>query len=537
MIEVSTIGFLRRHMLQGVLVCLLLDACILAAQSQGVPIEHWVYRFLDRMQTRGFFVDYGQDMRPYSREVIASIINTINEKVVADPSLLSRVEMRQFERLKGEFHQRIQTDGYDIVIDESERERHLYTWDGEGVVAHFEAQAAERIRFENKQRVDGDLAKSMLSFGMAFRADLNKSLAVYAYSHTFVLSGTDSIANTGFDNSLGLPVTEDAFVGVDITNLSASYVVYKAPWFELEAGRHLVEWGPGYRSNLALSRSSVYYDLIKLSFPYKRFRFDHFHGFLNSDSTKYLVAHRFEIRPYKWLQLALTETVIYGRRDIEFLYLNPFAPIMVSERHLGNKDNNSISFDGSLFLTKYGLKLYGELFMDDGSIAKNWFNAWVNKWAIMAGAYWVNPFGIRDTDFRVEAVHIQPFVYSHTDPINTFSNYNNPLGHWLGPDSDDLYFEFAHQPHRDFRWSISWDQRRRGQNDINFGTKPPDDRIDFLGGVHETVRYYGFDVEWQIRRDFFARGSYDYIQSNNLRRDEDLDQSNHRLILNLSIDY
>jgi hypothetical protein len=237
------------------------------------------------------------------------------------------------------------------------------------------------------------------------------------------------------------------------------------------------------------------------------------------------------------LQFAISESVIYGNRDIEPLYLNPFVPFIIAERHLGNRDNNMVGLDGTLYLSHPRMKVYTELFFDDWSFAKDLDENFVNKWALLAGLYWPNPLGLANTDVRLEAVRIQPFVYTHRDPVNTYTNYSNTIGHWLGPDSDDWYLELGHQITRDVRLALSWEQRRRGQNDVREGDPPENNQIRFLDGVVERNRYLGVTVRWQTVRDVFLSANYHFIQSKNLNHREGFAQNNHRLFLRLALNY
>ncbi|MFQ5710004.1 MAG: capsule assembly Wzi family protein, partial [bacterium] len=123
------------------------------------------------------------------------------------------------------------------------------------------------------------------------------------------------------------------------------------------------------------------------------------------------------------------------------------------------------------------------------------------------------------------------------NPINTYTNYDNNMGHWLGPDADDWYFEFSQQPHRDWKFGVSWEQRRRGDNDLDQGTPPEDSRIHFLDGIVERSRFYGLFAQWQIRRDVFLSVNYNFIDSKNLQRVRGQNQKNHRLLLKFSLDY
>lgn len=509
----------------------------LQAQSQNLPLDHWAYSFLDRLQTKGLFISEDFDTRPYSREAIAEIILQIYQTVQNHETSLSKVEWQLFEQLKGEFHDELRASGESISIHENEYEPHLLNWKNEDLVVYFDGLLGQQSKFESKQDVNPGIPKFITSVGLGARVDIKKSMAIFVDARSFVLSDTDSLSNTVFNPSLGPPVTKNALVGITVTDNVSSYLVYRLPWFDLQIGRDLVEWGPGYRGNLALSRNANFYDMFKMTFRYNKVKFEYFHAFLNSDVTKYLVGHRLEIRPSRHFQFAIHETVVYGERDVEFLYFNPFSPIIISERHLGNQDNNSVGADFTFFLPRQNLKLYSEIFFDDFSFAKHLINNFVNKWAVIIGGYWVDPFGINNSDFRFEFIHIQPRVYSHVNPVNTYSNYNNIIGHWLGPDADDWYFEFVKQFHKNVRVGLSWEQRRRGVNDINFGERPENDIFYFLDGVVERNRFYGLFGRWQIRRDLFFNLTYHYIQTKNLQKKPGLNQNNHRLFLNLSLNY
>jgi hypothetical protein len=506
------------------------------SQSQNLPLEHWAYSFLDRLQTKGLYISEDFDTRPYSREAIAEIILQINKQVEENPALLSYAEWQLFEQLKGEFYEKLQTLSQKIEIREKDYEPHLFTWRNEDIIVRGDGLLGQQNKFESRREVNPAIPTSLTTIGFALRVDIKKSLAIFAEERTFFSGDTDSISTSVYNPSAGLPVTLEGG-DVAVSDKAIGYAVFRLPWLDIEAGRDLVEWGPGFRGNLILSRNSDVYDLFKFDFRFKKFKFESFHAFLNSGiGRKYLVGRRIEVRPLRSLQLAISETAVYGNRSIEFLYINPFIPINVAERHLGDKDNNAISFDFTYF-SKRNIKIYGEVLLDDFSIQKNWFNDFGNKWAVMLGGYWVDPLGLKNTDFRFELVRIEPFVYTHFDSINTYINYNNILGHWLGPNADSWYFEIAHQPHRNWKFGISWEQRRRGEGDIYNGVRPPGDQKHFLSGIVERNRFYTLFGRWQIRRDVFLKVTYNYVQSKNLRRQKGLNQSNHRLLLEFSLNY
>ncbi|MCH8875091.1 hypothetical protein IH824_20405 [candidate division KSB1 bacterium] len=506
------------------------------SQSANLPLDHWAYAFLERLELKGLYISEDFDTKPYSREAIAEIILQIDEKVKQDSSKISAVEWDLLEQLKGEFHEDLKKLQPEVEIRNKEYEPHLWSWRNEDFVGHLDLLLGQQVRLESKESVESGIAESTTSWGFGLRANFKESMAMFFEGRSFVLSGTDTIENRFFNPSLGLPVTRNALG--DVTDNASAYAVFRLPWFDLEIGRDLVEWGPGFRGNLILSRNSNFYDLFKATFRYERLKFVHFHGFLNAERTKYLAGHRIEVRPSDSFRFSINETVVYGGRGVEFLYANPFFAIIIAERHLGNKDNNLVSLDFTWFLRNPELKLYGEFLFDDFNPRKNLFHDFVNKWGVLIGGYWVDPFGLSNTDFRLEYVRIQPFVYWHTKgEINFYTNYSNFMGHWLGPDSDDFYVEIKKRVHKNFRFGLSFERRRRGQNDLSQLERPPDQKFNFLGGVVEKNSFYGATFEWQLLRDIFLNATYQFIQTDNLRRVAGQDQNNHRLLVNLSLNY
>ncbi len=508
---------------------------IIFAQSANVPIEHWVYRFVDRLETKGLFMRAEFHTRPFPRLAVAKMLQQAAK--VEQAGQLTFEEVGLLRQLEGEFHDELAELDPGFQLEKVEPERHLYALRTDDLRFLFDGFIDQRFRFNSKKRIERGVSKSSTSWGVQARVKLHNSMVIDVEGRGFILSDIDSLSNTAFDPSAGLPVTEKALVDITVTDNVRSVLKFNLPWFDLELGRDLLEWGPGFRGNLLVSRNSNYYDLIKTTFRYKKIRLIYAHTFLNSNRSKYLVAHRLEFQPVENLLISVSESVVYGGRDVEPLYLNPFVPMIISERHLGNQDNNLMAFDGSYYLRNLRMKLYGEILFDDFSFAKDIFRSWGNKWGILLGGYWVDPFGIQNTDFRVEAVRLQPFVYSHRKLQNTYSNYNNAIGHWLGPDADDLYFGLEHRLHKNLKVGISWEQRRRAQNDFTKGARPVDGRIKFLDGVVEKNRFYGVILEWQVLRDLFVNANYNFIQTQNLHRKEGNSQKSHRLLLNIGLNY
>ena len=100
----------------------------------------------------------------------------------------------------------------------------------------------------------------------------------------------------------------------------------------------------------------------------------------------------------------------------------------------------------------------------------------------------MDPFGLPDTDVRLEYVRIDPWVYTHKYPINSYQHYGWALGHWLGPNADDVFVRIGHQFTRDLSASVFFEQERQGQNEVV-------DRVVDGVEVRDVVRDVGGDVD------------------------------------------
>ncbi len=229
--------------------------------------------------------------------------------------------------------------------------------------------------------------------------------------------------------------------------------------------------------------------------------------------------------------------MIYGNRNVELAYLNPIMPYHVAEHHLGDKDNNNLFFDLNVTLIPC-VKAYAELFVDDMNSSKNPFKYFGTKLGFLAGAHWVNPLGLDNSDFRLEYTRIDPYVYTHWDSMNIYTNYDNVIGNWMGPDADDLFVQFGINFHRDVRLECFYEKIRSGEGEANTKTRPFEgDRKIFLEGVVESRQLLGFKLRNQIRRDIFLSLSYTFSNTKNTGHILDNDFNDHLARFEFFINY
>lgn len=482
------------------------------SQSVNIPLNHWAYDFLERLEVRGYFRNFILRARPISRQDLAHIIADIEQYRISNQIQLSAAESDLLEQLKGEFFEELTSLSINTV--KHYHERHLVTWTEGDHKIKIDADFAQRFNINRNASSDTVKRRSFTSLGGIVRGAFKENFGFYINFKNTLLRGA-KIEAENFNPELGMPVT---ISGKNVYQTEASaYLIWKLPWFQFEFGRDQAQWGPGYQGSLMLSANNPLFDMLKIQAQFKRFQFTSIHGTLASQiGQKYITAHRIDVRVFPWLFLAGSESVIYGNRDIELQYLNPIMPYHIAEQHLGNRDNNTIGFDFTLF-PKRGHKFYGELFLDDFTTAENPFRYYGNKFAFLVGYHGTNPLGIANLDLKSEYTRIEPYVYTHDYPINVYKNYDQIIGHWLGPNADALFLEMSYLFNRDFKMSLLTERVRHGKGDVNTPHKPGDGiKKFFLSDIIETKWRWGISMTDQIFRDVFINLQYYYLDTRNL---------------------
>ena len=504
-----------------------------AAQSVNLPLEHWAYELLDRFQTRGLIRDHRSFIRPFSREQIALML-TEAQKRINRGTRISAPEAALFEQLKGEFHRELSS--LNVKTDPRFDERHLLTWETGNRIVHADLDCGQSVDFRSTYTDrERTAAVSRTTLGGFLRGHFLENFSFLLYVKNTLIKG-EPFESERFDPSQGPPIIlsgKNAY-----TDDASAYLVWKGPWFRIAYGRDRVRWGPGLLGNLTLSANNPRFSMFKLDLHTRAVRFSSLHGKLHSgQGEKYLAAHRLEVGLFPWLIAGWSETVVYGNRPAEPLYLNPLMIYHIAEHHLGDRDNNTMSFDVAAFPFP-GHRFYGELFIDDFTLSRNPFTYFGNKFALLAGWQWTAPFGLERCDLRVEAARIEPYVYTHTDSINVYSNYNRSLGHWLEPNSDDIRIRFNTLLHRDVSVTLLSARTRSGEGDLE---TPHDaskgDRKRFLSGTVETRRTWGVEFRGQLIRDVFFTFQYHNITTKRAAGESSGDSKEHRFWFDLAVNY
>jgi hypothetical protein len=181
--------------------CILLAWTVISAQSVNVPLDHWAYGFIERMEAKGLVSDIKNGPKPFSRKRMAVLAGQIDASLKENPGILSRVETQYFERLKGELWDELQDSG--IPVRSSEREPHLYSWKGDAGLFHFDALAGGSAAFRSSGAAEAERRIYRPYYGAAARGSF-WNVGYYSDNRIFSEWGSGRYFQN-YDASLGYP--------------------------------------------------------------------------------------------------------------------------------------------------------------------------------------------------------------------------------------------------------------------------------------------------------------------------------------------
>ena len=544
--------------------------------SSNVPLDHWSYDFIDRFEAKGVLKNVGNGIKPFSRMEMAGALARI-VRWGNEGGELSRVERGELGELKREFREELLALGVESgyiagknFLSRFVNGENLFFWEQDRSNLYFDLLFRQRGIFNSGDSNRKTEKIYQTTLGFEIRGNLGGTLGFRTRIRDTREQGTRRYFTRDdvFERRLEFVTLRDDFT--DFREADA-YFVFSFPWFDVEIGKDSAIWGPGFRENLALSDNVPSFDMVRLRAQYGRFKLVSIAGFLRSndpdstrsyvvggfsrniDKRKYLAAHRIEIAVYPGVDVGFHEVVIYGDRGLEPTYLNPFMLYWVAETYLGDRDNTTMGLDVDVNLIR-GVKLYGALFIDDLKKFKLGKGAISNKLALQGGLFWNDPFGLRDTDLRFEYARLEPWVYTHKFPINTFMHFGSILGHQLGPNGDDVFFRAEHRFSKDVSLAVSLQRERQGENvisddgkvirnvggDVEVGIKRSDNVATkrFLDGVVEKRTRLGFEGSYEVIRDLYLFSSYRRTFSDNVKvEDARTDPVDNELILSIRYNY
>jgi hypothetical protein len=337
-----------------------------------------------------------------------------------------------------------------------------------------------------------------------------------------------------------ISVGHDHGKDIDYSDVNSS-VTYDWNWGDIVAAKDYIEYGYAQSGNIILSNKAPSFPFIRLHLtPAKWLNFYYYHAWLSSnviDSlmlienrrdiyiNKYLAWHAVTFTPFQGLDLSLGESVVYSDK-IEPLFLMPFmcfymADEFISNRHDQPGDANMQIFlsvssrnllknthiYGSLFIDELTLKgLNGTLFVDTKTIENSLNDNKLRPQMACTIGISVADLPVDNLTLTTEYTRINPFVYGHHDPAQTYTNSSYLIGHWMGHNADLVYLNLNYRVTRGLQANIWGEYIRKGSSDYSGQYEMPQPK--FLFGLMNYYKYWGFKVRYEFIHDFNFEMSY-----------------------------
>ncbi|HGJ64150.1 TPA: hypothetical protein ENS27_02030, partial [bacterium] len=96
----------------------------ISATPISVPMDHWSYQFIERLQAKGILKEYLSNTKPYTRDEVADMIFYTSNMLDEGKIRLSKIQKEQLEELKREFAQELKSRG----ISDINGYKHVINW-------------------------------------------------------------------------------------------------------------------------------------------------------------------------------------------------------------------------------------------------------------------------------------------------------------------------------------------------------------------------------------------------------------------------
>ena len=278
--------------------------------------------------------------------------------------------------------------------------------------------------------------------------------------------------------------------------------------WNIQLGRDKLSWGNGTTGNMMLADRSEYYDFIKASTWWNRFKFTTVYAslepWLTEEETaaygdyvetkeginfenelyKAFFGHRLEFFLSRKLNIAISESVIFGRKYPD---LQDFNPVMIFHNWYIEEQANSLATAEINYAPVKNLILYGQLAVDQfqtssEKASSSSANEMPNAYGLLAGIKGGKAVTDGFLTGNFEWAYTNPWLYTGTHPLLSYTSrwrvisnidgdsgyklYDYPLGYYTGPDSQLFYLKIKYTVPDYYSASLETTYLQKGENTI-----------------------------------------------------------------------
>jgi hypothetical protein len=512
--------------------------------------RHPVYTFLTRLWTKGFLPHAALSTKPWTRVAITRELLAIDRRDM-------RLTPHDGERIGfylGEFADEVVVLGADSVL----KSIRPAWW------SRAARDSAHRF-YRKVMSVHGDVDRTLrLTASLGY--DVTHDTTTTGYRHAAVGAqarlgkhwgaqaamwdiaewGDDILPRQQYDRKPGVAYIDGDTASVYYYDDPEAMITWGNDMVTASFGTYPVVFGPGVDGNVVLSGNAPPVPTIRLSVhPWDWLTFTYLHMSLQSGVrdtagvwyrstrgsssalvSKYYVAHRVEFTGIRGVNIGLGESVIYGARGTELMYMIPVVPFRAAQHDVGDLDNLQMWADFSVsrlpWTRVYGAMLIDELFIAEIMSSERNHNWWCWQLGTQVADLWGM---VPDVDLTVEYTRANPRVYRHRYGWNTYDTWGMqgnramiayPLGFWLGQNSDALFADIAWRASRDVSLRLWGSRTRKGGEDSDAAAYESDVLSrEFLYGTLTATSEVHAEASWELFRDVVLTASVGRVKSEN----------------------
>jgi hypothetical protein len=508
------------------------------AQVNYEPVNKSIYIFLENLSIKGL-IKFNDEVRPLSRMYIADKLTEMTSK----KGNLTNLEAEELDFYLKEYSDeitnkriKISNSSYNTASDSTCRNDFLrfgktdrlrffsyhdktFTINVDPILGYNlgNQYGASYLHRWNGASVFGSVGRNW-GFELNFMDNLEQGDNIDRGKYLTPVSGMNIIK----ENSNSIQYT---FVNANIS--------YNWSWGTISLGKDHQIWGSGKNGQLILSDKAPSFPMIKLELaPTDWLRFVYIHGWLYSgimDSSsfrygvvpgrdtyqqiqKYFAAHMVSVDLKNNLTLSLGESIIYSDK-LELYYLIPIMFFRIADQNLQRKNSNTGSnaqIFGNIYysLSDIKAKLYSTIFIDELSIEDLMKGGNLSAIGYTIGGKFVDPL-IKNSSLVLEYTKIAPFVYMNSNQVEHYSNYNYPLGYWMGSNGYNVFAEYNQKIIRGLGLTVSAGLVKKGRKELpvqQYESPYP----SFLYGAKYEEKSTSIELSYEYIHDLFVKLNYKY---------------------------
>ena len=236
--------------------------------------------------------------------------------------------------------------------------------------------------------------------------------------------------------------------------------------------------------------------------------------------SKFTAFHQLSINLGKKFNLGIFEAVAFSSDDstgtdhFRLDYLNPLIFYRAIEQQNGSSDNVLLGIDFKWLVVKK-LSIYGQFVLDEFVLdhIKDGDGWWANKYAIQAGAKYIDAFGVPNLDLQGEVNMVRPYTYSHNTNYANYSSYRQPIAHPLGANFKEVIGILRYQPtpRLNITGKLIYINTGRDSTGVNWGgdilkdnrTREQEYDNEIAQGITNDILYGTLTASWQLKHNLF----------------------------------